>query len=121
MKKLLLISAILLSVTACKEQSAQENISREPVSQKQELTAESLSDYDKAKATLDELFLHAKRLKNGKISKEKHDVVSYPIGQKFMAQRAALNEEDKKKLSEYGLRRFDEVYPEEDRVVVNEW
>lgn len=116
MKKLLLISSLLLTVAGCKDTPVQEN-SNDSVAQQQEIQAETLSDYEAAKATLDELFLHAERLKKGEISKEKHAAISYPIGQKFKFQKAALNEEDRQKLKEYGLERFDDLYPEEDRKV----
>lgn len=118
MKKILFISSIFLSLTACNDKNAQPDLPDQPVVLQQVAQEKSLSDYEQAKATLDELFLHAERLKKGEISKERHDAISYPIGQKFRSQRAALNEEDRQKLSDYGLERFDEVYPEEDRKVV---
>lgn len=117
MKKFLLISSILLSLTACKDTDPQEKKANEPIAEKQEIQVESLSDYEEAKATFDELFLHAERLKKGEISKEKHDAISYPIGQKLDSQKATLSEEDRQKLKEYGDKRYDEIYPEEDRIV----
>ena len=113
MKKIFLIS-VILSVLACKDSNPQEN----PVYQKQEVQSASLSEYEEAKATLDELFLYAEQLKDEKISEERHASLSYPIGQKLVFQKENLNEEDRQKLKEYGLKRYEEVYPEEERKIV---
>ncbi|GHA26380.1 hypothetical protein GCM10007103_04680 [Salinimicrobium marinum] len=98
----------------CKDSNPQEN----PTIQKQEGQSESLSDYEKVKATLDELFLYKVQLKNEEISEEKHAALTYPIGQKLTFHKEALNEEDRQKLKEYGFKRYEEVYPEEERKVV---
>ena len=121
MKKLLLSSFAVLSLIACQNRSGSESSSYQPTAQQHNVQGETISDYEEAKSTLDELLMQGERLKKGEISKEKHDALTYPLGQKFRSLRAGLSESDREKLKEYSHKRFDEVYPAEERIdVTNE-
>lgn len=118
MKKIILLASVLALFSGCQNSEKLDTESGHAAVLQQEPVAETLSDYEKAQMTLDELLLQGERLKKGEISQERHDALTYPLGQQFRKLRASLSQKEREDLKEYSDKRYDEVYPEEERIVV---